>query len=189
MIRLQPAAEDRHFEQILALQARYHASALPAEAQAREGFVYARHSLPLLRRMAAQLPQAVALDGEALAGYCLALPLALSGELPALAPMFEQLGRCRYRGRPLGERAFFLGGQVCVDRPWRGQGLIGRLYDCVARHAPPGFELCVTEIALRNPLSLRAHLRIGFEELARYAGGGEEWSVVARPLRAEAAAR
>ena len=87
-------------------------------------------------------------------------------ELPSLAPMFEQFARCVYRGRPLTEVPFFVGGQVCVDRAYRGRGLIGRLYDHVRRMAPPEYELCVTEIAVRNQVSLRAHRRLGFEPIA-----------------------
>ena len=55
------ATTDRHLEGILDLQRRYHASAVPPEVQAAEGFVFAEHTLPLLRRMSAQSPQAIAL--------------------------------------------------------------------------------------------------------------------------------
>src|SRR5262249_62295092 len=116
MITITVASSDQHLEEILALQRRYHARSVSEEVQSREGFVFAEHTLPLLRRMAAQSPQAIALFEGHVVGYCLTLPLTLRRELPALGPMFEEFGRCMYRGRPLSEHRFVVGGQVCVDR-------------------------------------------------------------------------
>lgn len=182
MITLEIAKTDQHFAQILDLQRRYHADALPPDVHAAEGFVYARHTASLLRRMTAELPQAIALDRGGVVGYCLAMPLSMRGELPELVPMFEHFARCTYRGRPLAGMRYFVGGQVCVDRAYRGQGLMGRLYQHVGQTAPAAFELCVTEVAVRNPVSVRAHLRIGFEEISRYSDGREDWVVVAWPI-------
>jgi GNAT superfamily N-acetyltransferase len=182
VIALDIASTDAHFAQILELQRLNHAGGLSPEVQAQDGFVYAEHTVPLLRRMAAELPQAVALADDAVVGYCLALPLSLRAELPSLAPMFDQFARCVYRGRPLTAVPFFVGGQVCVDRAYRGRGLIGRLYDHVRRLAPPEYELCVTEIAVRNQVSLRAHERLGFEPIATYSDGREDWVIVGWPL-------
>lgn len=186
MLTLGLASTELHFRQVLDLQRRNLARALSPEEQARAGFVYLEHSAPLLRRMAAELPQAVALANDVVVGYCLALPLSLRGELPAIEPMFDQFARCSYQGRPLLERSFFVGGQVCVDRAHRGRGLMGRLYQQVQRSVPEAYELCVTEIAVRNEVSVRAHERIGFEPIATYSDAGEEWVIVAWPLRRRA---
>lgn len=176
------ASTTRHFEQILDLQRRYHASALPPDAQEREGFVFAQHSLPLLRRMAAELPQAIAVANGTVVGYCLSMSLSLRDEIPNLVPMFEQFGRCAWHGRPLSAIRFFVGGQVCVDRAFRGRGLLSRLYEQVRVSAPERYELCVTEIAARNPVSIRAHQRMGFETISTYSDGSEDWEIVAWDL-------
>lgn len=183
MITIDVASSARHLEQILDLQRRYHASALSREAQEREGFVFVEHSVPLLRRMSTELPQAIAVAcDDDVVGYCLSLSLALRGELPSLAPMFDQFGRCAYRGRPLSSLRFFVGGQVCVDRAYRGRGLLARLYEQVRQSAPRAYELCVTEIAVRNQVSVRAHERMGFETIATYSDGSEAWAIVAWDL-------
>ena len=179
------ASTDWQFEQIVDLQRRNHYLTVPSDVQAREGFVFTRHTVALLRRMASELPQAIALSDAGVVGYCLSLPLSLQEEQPALAPMFEQFSRCTYRGRSLASIPFMVGGQVCVDRAWRGQGLMGRLYDHTRDAAPPRLELCVTEVAIRNDVSLRAHLRIGFETIDEYADAREHWAIVARPMTAE----
>jgi GNAT superfamily N-acetyltransferase len=173
------ATTDEHLEGILALQRRNHFHSVPADVQSREGFVFVQHTLPLLARMAAVSPQAIALHEGRVVGYCLSLPLSLQAEVPTLAPMFEQFARCTYRGRPLGEYRFVVGGQVCVDRDCRGQGLLARLYDQLRLSLAGHCELCVTEIATRNPVSVRAHEKMGFETIAGYDDGREAWVIVA----------
>ena len=182
MITITVASSDRHFEQILDLQRRYHADSLSPEVQEKEGFVFAQHSVPLLRRMAAELPQAIAVANDVVVGYCLALPLALRAEVPALSPMFDHFSRCAFRGRPLSAIRFLVGGQVCVDRAHRGRGLLARLYEHIRSSAPPSYELCVTEIAVRNHVSVQAHARMGFETISTYSDERERWIVVAWPL-------
>ena len=176
------ASTDQHLEEILALQRRYHARAVSAEVQSREGFEFAEHTLPLLRRMAAESPQAIAVSEGHVVGYCLSLPLSLQTEVPSLAPMFEQFRQCVYRGKPLSAYRFVVGGQVCVDREHRGKGLLARLYEQLRVSSGPDFDLCVTEIATRNRVSVRAHERMGFEIISTYSDPREEWVIVAWDL-------
>jgi GNAT superfamily N-acetyltransferase len=173
---------DSHFEQIVALQRRYHANALSSQVQAEEGFVFAEHTVPLLRRMAALSPQAIALVDGRVVGYCLSLPESLRAEVPSLGPMFEQFARCMYRGKPLTTLRLLVGGQVCVDRAHRGMGLLARLYEQLRHSGGPAHEICVTEIATRNRVSVRAHERMGFEVISTYRDPAEEWAVVAWDL-------
>lgn len=182
MTTLTIASSDRDLEQILALQQRYLAGALSQEQQAVEGFVFAQHTLPLLRRMAAQAPQAIAVSDGRVVGYCLSLPLSLKSELPSLRPMFDQFASCFYRQRPLYDYRLIVGGQVCVDREHRGQALLARLYEQVRTSLPFQCDLCVTEVAIRNVVSIRAHERMGFETVSTYSDGQEQWAIVAWDL-------
>jgi GNAT superfamily N-acetyltransferase len=177
-ITFQPAASDQQFEQILQLQQRNLARALDAGELRRHGFVYAEHSKALLQRMAAELPQMVALSDGLVIGYNLAMSADMHDALPSLAPMFAQFELCMFRGQPLARYRYLVGGQVCVDRAYRGHGLMRRLYDETRQRAGPGYRLCVTEVSARNPVSLQAHLNIGFEVLAGYHDGKESWRVV-----------
>jgi hypothetical protein len=182
MTTLAVASSDQHLQQILALQQRNLVRAMTPEQQAVEGFVFAEHTLPTLQRMAAQSPQAIAVSEDRVVGYCLSMTLALQDELPSLRPMFEQFARCRYRERPLGDYRFIVGGQVCVDRAFRGQGLLARLYEQLRTALPVPCDLCVTEVATRNVVSLRAHEKMGFETISTYSDGHEEWAIAAWDL-------
>jgi hypothetical protein len=84
MITVTTASTDEQLRQILGLQRRYHVRAVPPQRQSIEGFVFAEHTLPLLQRMAALSPQAIAMSGGHVVGYCLSLPLSLQQELPSL---------------------------------------------------------------------------------------------------------
>jgi hypothetical protein len=188
MVTLSIASSDAHWEQIVALQQRNLRHALSVEEQNAQGFVHAQHDVPLLRRMADALPQAIAMADGNVVGYCLSLPVALRREQPNLEPMFVQFDRCNYRGRPLSSYRYFVGGQVCVDRDFRGRGLLGLLYHEVRRSLWAPYDLCVTEIATRNRNSIRAHEKIGFEPLLTYCDGSEEWAVAAWPVADDASA-
>jgi GNAT superfamily N-acetyltransferase len=182
MILLATATTDAHLEGILELQRRNHVHAVPADVQDREGFVFVEHTRPLLARMAAASPQAIALDGGRVVGYCLSLPPSLQDAVPILAPMFDQFGQCAYQGKPIAQHRYVVGGQVCVDRDFRGQRLLARLYRQVRDSLAGDADLCVTEIATRNAVSVRAHEAMGFQAIAHYSDGREDWVIVAWDL-------
>lgn len=58
----------------------------------------------------------------------------------------------------------------------------GKLYRQARRSLPAPFDLCITETAARNRVSLRAHEKVGFQPLLNYADAGEDWVVVAWDL-------
>lgn len=182
-LQLDIARSDSDLEGILRLQRDNLRSVVDPARHGELGFVFVEHNLESLRRLAARMPQAVARDGNAVVGYTLAMAPDMADEVPSLQPMFEQFARMQFRGRSIADWRFMVGGQVCVDAGYRGHGLIGRLYRCSRDHLPPQFELCVTEIATRNTVSLAAHRRIGFETVGVYRDAVEEWEVVAWPFQ------
>jgi GNAT superfamily N-acetyltransferase len=181
------ASTDKHFEQILQLQRRNLFSAISEEQQTRQGFVFAEHTMALLKRMAAELPQVMAVSSGKVIGYNLAMPVSMRNEMPSLVPMFTEFERIEYKGRPLTTYRFMVGGQVCVDKDFRGQGLLSRPYHETRNRLPPGYQLCVTEVAARNRTALKAHQKMGFEVVSTYHDGKELWKVVVWDLESAAA--
>ena len=177
------ASTDEHFEQILRLQRQNLIGAISEEEQARQGFVFAEHTVPLLKGMAAHLPQVIALSQGQVVGYNLAMSSSMKDVMPSLTPMFAEFERSTYRDKPLPAYRFVVGGQVCVDKDFRGRGLLSRLYH-ETRTRLPGYQLCVTEVARRNVPSLKAHLKMGFEVVSTYHDGKELWDVVVWNLEA-----
>ena len=128
---------------------------------------------------------------------------ALSAELAAIyGPFVNMINACEWRGLPLRERRWVMGGQVCVAAGWRRRGLCHRLY--AAQAAALGgahveaVEVIVTAIDLGNVPSLAAHLAVGFVEIGRFGaearpsvhhgatGDAAEqgWSIIALPTTA-----
>ena len=116
-ITFEPASTEDHFEQILQLQKQYLRQDLSEAEQCQQGFVPIRHSLPLLKRLAQELPQMVALQDGRVIGYNLAVSPSLKPEVPSLMPlmtsMFQAFEETLYQGRLLNTYSFIIGGQVC----------------------------------------------------------------------------
>lgn len=150
-----------------------------------DGFVTVSHTLPILRAMHELMPSLIVRGEEGgLAGYALAMAREARSMLPILAPMFARLEDLD----ALRGRRWYVMGQVCVDEAWRGRGVFDALYAGHRASYGGAFDVLVTEIATRNGRSIRAHARVGFEEIDRYRDATDEWSVVAwtwrqRPAR------
>jgi hypothetical protein len=170
-----PARGD--LDAILALQRANLERALePAEAAA-QGYVTLVHTPALLAELHAALPAVVARADGALIGYALAMHRDLAAAIPDLAPMFRLLGE-----RGLADRRWYVMGQICVAKPWRGAGVFDALYAGHRRYYGGRFDLLVTEVAVRNARSMRAHARVGFATLAEHTDATDAWAVVGLPL-------
>jgi GNAT superfamily N-acetyltransferase len=167
-----PVTGDHELEQILTLQRANLAPALSADEIATQGFLTLAHDLPMLRAMHAIAPSIVAVDGDELAGYALVMPVECRDLIPVLVPMFTRLDA-------LGLAGYYIMGQVCVAKPYRGRGVFDALYAAHRSHLSDRYDHCVTEVATRNTRSMRAHERIGFRVLETHADATDDWALVA----------
>lgn len=184
-IVFETAFTDDHFEQILQLQKQNLYTSLTKEQQAQQGFVFAEHDMERLKIMAAEIPQVVALHQGRVIGYNLAMTRGMKEILPILVPMFEEFEKTSFKGKLLGAYSFMVGGQVCVNAEFRGQGLLSKLYHETRNRISKDYELCVTEISSRNPNSLKTHQKMGFQIAGTYHDGKEPWNVVVWELAAD----
>lgn len=177
-ITFKTATSDQDFEGILALQRQNLYTAISAEKQADQGFVFAEHNIQLLKKMSVNLPQIIALANNKVIGYNLSMSADMKYDLPSITPMFNAFEKCNYLSKSLTTYQFIVGGQVCVDQDFRGRGLLRKLYEETKDQLKSGFEVCVTEISTRNPNSLKAHQKMGFEVIDTYHDGIELWDIV-----------
>ena len=168
---------------ILELQRANLAASVAAEEQRSQGFVTAVHSLESLEQMHALAPSIIARTDSELAGYALTMLVEARRCVPILDPMFQLLEQLSWRGRSLRQVSHYVMGQVCVAKPFRGQGVFDALYRGHQAAYRERFELLVTEVSVRNTRSLRAHERVGFEPLHRYRDDVDEWLVIGWGLR------
>ncbi len=170
-VEARPVRAERDLEQIVALQRLNLPRSLGEEERAREGFVTVEHTLEVLRLMHEIAPSIVAKDGDDLAGYALVMPVECRALLPVLEPMFQRLERF--------PRRYYVMGQICVAKAYRGRGVFDLLYAAHREHLRGRYDACVTEVSARNPRSLRAHRRVGFDEIERYRDATDEWVLLA----------
>lgn len=166
-------------EEILALQKRNLAISLSREEIDEQGFVTVDHSYAQLQRLNELEKQVVAKYNGVVVGYLLAMTIASRWDIPILQPMFAEFEKLFFEGKKIGEYHYLVVGQVCIDRAFRGKGILDDCYAAYREFYGRHYDFAITEIAATNHRSLRAHKRVGFIELATYTGpDAVSWVVV-----------
>lgn len=182
-INYRAAATGADLQAIMHLQKTNLAATISEEELKAQGFVTVDHDMETLRDMNTPYGHSTAWDGTTLAGYALVMETRFRDRIPILFPMFELLDGIICEGKPLQEWAYFVMGQVCVAKAYRGSGVFAGLYQDMQERLSGHFDFIVTEISTRNPRSIRAHEKIGFQTIHEYTDPWEEyWVVVALGL-------
>lgn len=172
------ASTQDELRQILNLQRANHSSTLSGVQIPRDGFVTVMHSLDLLVQMNGAVPQVIARDGDKVVGYALVMLKSFARMIPILQPMFDRLETTGYFKRKITDYRFYVMGQICVDERYRGQGVFDSLYKKHKELLKNDYELCVTSVSTRNPRSMRAHERVGFETVHTFEDTTDEWNIL-----------
>jgi ribosomal protein S18 acetylase RimI-like enzyme len=166
-------------EQILDLQQQNLLSLIDEKEMQSEGFVTLNHSLDILQQLHDLAPSVIIKDNDTVVAYALTMLQECRQLMPDLEPMFAVFDNLDWNNRPLNDHAFYIMGQVCIAKNYRGQGLFENLYQHHKKIYQPRFDLMVTEISTRNQRSLRAHEKIGFKIIHTHRDSLDEWAVVA----------
>ena len=173
------AQNDQDLSGILNLQRNNLASNLQQEEIQSQGFVTVLHRTEDLERMNAIEQHIIAKDNDTVVAYLLAMTEKSKFDIPVLVPMFEVFETIQYKDKTLSEYNYMVVGQVCVDKKYRGQGVLDKCYDLYINKFRTRYDFAVTEIATSNQRSLNAHKRIGFRTIQEYAAPkGETWAIV-----------
>ena len=166
------------FQQILDLQNRNIESALsPTEVQS-EGFVSARHTVELLEKMNAPHPHIIAKSGDQIVGFALVMLRSLQHEIELLLPLFSNINAVNYKGELIQNCSYFVMGQVCIKKEFRGKGLFKTLYHKLRDQMQAHFQYCITGISTRNTRSIKAHEKVGFKLIHEYSDSKGNWLIV-----------
>lgn len=165
-------------QQILFLQRenlKQHVDNLEKKSQ---GFVTVEHTIDLLQQMHDLAPSIIVKDGEELAGYALTMLNECKAMVPELVTMFANFNNLTWKGKPLSEYKYYVMGQICVNKAYRGQGVFDMLYHKHKETYRQQFDFIITEISTSNTRSIRAHERVGFTTIDTYKDHIDEWVVV-----------
>lgn len=164
---------------ILHLQQRNLAPNLTEAEKKSQGFLTVSHTLDILKKMHAIEPSIIAKDGELVIGYALAMTPATKTDFPILIPLFDLFDRIEYKGKPISTYNYMIVGQTCIDKTYRGKGVLQKLYAAYINRFRSNYNFAITEIATKNLRSRHAHEKIGFQTIHEYsAADGIGWSVV-----------
>ena len=183
MIKYNTATTDKELRQILRLQAQNLPANISPEEARSQGFVTVRHDFELLKKMNSPYPHIIAKDEDEIVGYALVMLRSFAHEIPVLVPMFEQLDTLVFENKKLAEARYFVMGQICIDKKYRGKGIFAGMYGEMKNRMSGDFDYIITEVAAANPRSLRAHEKVGFKTIHQYFDG-ENWEVVLLPCGA-----
>lgn len=179
MIVYTTAERDKDLAGIIDLQKRNLPANLGEDEIKSQGFVTVVHSTDDLRKMNAIEPNIIAKKNDTVIAYLLAMTAASKKDIPVLIPMFDMFEKIQLHNKPVSKYNYLVVGQVCVDKAYRGQGVLDDCYTAYRDHFRNKYDFAITEIAAKNLRSINAHKRIGFYEILKYAAPDkEEWSIV-----------
>lgn len=143
------------------------------------GFVTVDHSFEMLEKLHAVEPHVIAKDGKDVIGYVLAMTKESKDDIPIIRPMFEEFETISYQGRWVSDYNYMVVGQVCVHKNYRGMGIFEHCFQLYKHTFADSYDFTITEIALSNQRSRRAHKKVGFKEIHTYKDSYQtEWVIV-----------
>ena len=140
-------------------------TALSKEEQEEQGFVTWLYSVPLLQQVQTIAPAIIVKDDDKVAGYALVTPVEAGSFHPDLQAMVDNLGALSYKDRLLSSYSYYIMGQVCIDKDYRGKGIFNMLFQKHRELYSNKYELLVTEISTANHRSQKAHEKVGFSTI------------------------
>jgi hypothetical protein len=143
-----------------------------------EGFVSWLYPLDLLKKMHELAPSVIIKDDERVVGYALTTLKESRLFHADLSVFFGNMEDFHYLGKSLFDQSFYIMGQICLDKNYRGMGLVNSLYQKHFEVYNSKFDLLVTEISSSNPRSQKAHEKVGFKTIHTYTDSADEWNVV-----------
>jgi ribosomal protein S18 acetylase RimI-like enzyme len=172
-------AENRtHLQGILDLQALNLPANLSEQEIKEQGFVTVKHTLELLEKMNRIARHVIAVENDKVVGYVLSMDPSLNNEVPVLVPMFELLNNLQYNQQQLSSSKYIVCGQACVDKAYRNQGLLTKMYTAMKKSYSEKYNYCVTEIAVSNERSMKAHQKAGFKTIHTFSDKYQDWNIV-----------
>ncbi len=145
---------------------------------AEQGFLMAEYTLDFLRDMHAESPSIIAKEDDRVIGYALVAVKKIRDHHALLADLFNTIDQIYYQDTLLKNSNYVVVGQLCVDKQYRGIGLVQKLYGHFKTTLSASYEYCITDVAQANQRSLKAHQKTGFQVIDTLTYEGISWDIV-----------
>lgn len=179
MFTYQLSETEEDLRGIIQLQLENHKDHIDEKTKAEQGFVTVKHSYQDMKSLNDIEKHIIAKKDDKVVAYVLAMTKESRDLIPVLVPFFDTLDNLSFEEKKISEYKYMVVGQVCVGEVARGKGTFSKAYDEYRKTYSPQYEICITEIAVNNARSLRAHEKVGFVPIHQYSDEfGMDWVVV-----------
>lgn len=180
MLKFERAITDESLNQILDLQKRNLKKYLSETEKESQGFVTAEHTFEQLKKINLAEPCVVITDNNVVIAYAIAMVESAAQDMPVFNELFSTVASLTYKNRPMTSYKYIFVGQLCIDKNYRGKGLVEKLYAFYKEELKSKYDFAVTDISEHNPRSLKAHLKSGFEGIHTFYDSFTEsnWNIV-----------
>jgi hypothetical protein len=151
---------------------------LSSREQQEQGFVTWLYPVTLLEQIHTIAPSVIVKNEDKVVGYALVTPVEAGSFHPDLQTMMDHLQNINYNGSPLSSYSYYIMGQVCIDKGFRGKGIFNMMFQKHKELYCDRYNLLVTEISTGNSRSQLAHEKVGFTTIHNYEDALDEWNVV-----------
>ena len=101
----------------------------------------------------------IAIENEKIVAYVMSASWKFWSRWPMFAFMMEDLPNLEYLGQKLSVQNSYQYGPVCVDKEYRGSGVLEKIFDFARENMAKRFPILVTFINKINPRSYEAHTK------------------------------
>lgn len=164
--------------QVAALSKKNLRTTLDKSESEKEGFVTWEYTVELLEAIHRLAPSVIVKNGDDVVAYALVTLKEAGPFHKDLTNMIHHLNDIEYKGKPLSAYRYYVMGQICVKKDFRGKGLVDAMYRFHREVYQKEFDLLITEISTSNIRSMKAHEKNGFKTICVYTDALDQWNVV-----------
>ncbi len=176
------AANQSDIPGIRALQERYLHRSLSAEER-KSGFV----TTPFTEEQIADRVENDGLfiteDKDQIIAYVFAGKWDFFERWPIFPYMTSRFPDLNYKNFEISTSATFQYGPVCVDKKYRGKGVFNETFETMRLEWLREFPLSITFINAINSVSVRAHTKLGWEEIDQFQFNGNKYLSLAFDMK------
>jgi hypothetical protein len=118
----------------------------------------------------------IAKEGEHVVAYAMAASWSFWSNWPIFIYMIDNLSKFNYTGELLTTENSYQYGPVCVDKEYRGSGVVAGIFEYSWGIMSKRFRILVTFINKKNPRSFNAHSKkIGLDVIGEFEFNGNNY--------------
>lgn len=152
-------AQIKDIEKVLELHSKYQIDSIKQEDK-KDGFITTAFTKEqMVDLITLEQGLFIAVENEKIVAYVMSASWSFWSRWPMFAFMVEDLPNLEYLGQRLSVENSYQYGPVCVDKEYRGSGVLEKIFDFARENMSKRFPILVTFINKINPRSYEAHTK------------------------------